>query len=64
MGRFTVSEFAYSDLEDLFRYLAEVNPDAAVRFVGDMMKRFDLVAHNPRMGVAKDSIIVGLRLFP
>ena len=64
MGTFSVSKFAMADMEEMFRYLRERNSVAAVRFVREMMKKFDLVANNPKMGVAKDAFIFGLRLFP
>ena len=42
----------------------ENDSSKAIEFVRTMMKKFDLVANNPKMGVAKDAYIFGLRLFP
>jgi toxin ParE1/3/4 len=62
--RFTTSELAESDLEEIFLYIAHDNRDAAIRFIRDMMKRFDLAAGNPEMGVVKDDLADGIRMLP
>jgi toxin ParE1/3/4 len=64
MAKFTVSHFAETDLEEILLYLAENNKDAAIKFIREMMKKFDLIANNPKIGTTKGRIIVGLRLFP
>ena len=64
MAKFTVSHFAETDLEELLLYLAENNQNSAIKFIQEMMKRFDLIANNPKIGTTKDKIIIGLRLFP
>jgi len=64
MGKFSVSTLALADLQEIFRYLGENDSSKAIEFVRTMMKKFDLVANNPKMGVAKDAYIFGLRLFP
>ncbi len=64
MAKFTVSHFAETDLEEILLYLAENNKDSAIKFIQEMMKRFDLIANNPKIGTTKDNIIIGLRLFP
>ena len=64
MAKFTVSHFAETDLEEILLYLAENDRDAAIKFIQEMMKKFDLIADNPKIGAAKVNIIIGLRLFP
>jgi len=64
MAKFTVSHFAETDLEEILLYLAENKKDLAIKLIQEMMKRFDLIANNPKIGTTKDKIIIGLRLFP
>ncbi len=64
MAKFTVSHYAETDLEEILLYLAENNRDSAIQFIQEMMKKFDLIANNPKIGTTKDKIIIGLRLFP
>lgn len=64
MAKFTVSHFAETDSEEILLYLAENKKDLAIKLIQEMMKRFDLIANNPKIGTTKDKIIIGLRLFP
>jgi toxin ParE1/3/4 len=64
MNSYRLSKEAEQDLEDLWVYLAERDDIAADRQVAKLLDRFPMLAQFPNMGVARDSMLEGLRSFP
>ncbi len=58
------SPLAKKDLEDIIVYVAERNVPSAQKIVKDLMKKFKLLAENPKIGMAKDNFTLNLRAFP
>jgi toxin ParE1/3/4 len=50
MLRVRISHPAESDLGGIIDYLAERNPSAAQKFIGQFLERCDLLALNPLLG--------------
>jgi plasmid stabilization system protein ParE len=49
----TITEQGLPDIEDIVRYIAEDNVQAALEVEGDFYDAFDLIAENPRIGHLK-----------
>jgi toxin ParE1/3/4 len=64
MSQFRVSETARSDLDKIWFYIAQDNPDAADKFIRALVSRFPLLASMPEMGRKREELSVGLRSFP
>lgn len=47
MANVKITPLAESDLEEIFEYIAEDNIDSAIRVIGDIGHRFELLADNP-----------------
>jgi toxin ParE1/3/4 len=58
------SSQSFDDLDEIFDHLAEFDIDAGNKLIGELMKKFRLLGENPKIGVLKDGLIIGLRLFP
>lgn len=58
------SPLAQKDLEDIIVYVAERNLPSAQKIVKELMKKFKLLAENPKIGTAKDNFTLNLRAFP
>jgi toxin ParE1/3/4 len=54
---------AEDDLLDIWRYVAQDNPDAADRVLARIENALDLLALNPLMGPARPDLRDGLRYF-
>ncbi|TPI48330.1 type II toxin-antitoxin system RelE/ParE family toxin [Mesorhizobium sp. B2-9-1] len=52
---------AAADLEDIGDYIASHSPNAAVRFVDDMERRWSLLSLHPFSGAPRDDIAPGIR---
>jgi toxin ParE1/3/4 len=55
---------ARHDLTDVFRHIAEVNPDAAARCVRQVDQKARLLALSPQMGQVAEELAAELRRFP
>lgn len=64
MNRYRVSDTARSDLDEIWFYIAQDNPDAADRFVRVLVSRFPLLASMPEIGRAREELSPHLRSFP
>ena len=53
---FEVSEEGLLDLDEIYVFVAEDNPDAAERVEGEFLKLFELLASNPGIGHFRDDI--------
>ena len=59
-----MSEPAQADLTDIYTYIALDNPDAAERFVDDLVRQMYQLAELGLSGSPRDWIRPGLRAFP
>ncbi len=64
MNRYRVSDTARSDLDEIWFYIAQDNPDAADRFIRALVSRFPLLASMPEIGRAREELSPHLRSFP
>ena len=55
---------AENDLEEIWWYLAQDDPDAANRFLDKIEERCRALAQFPNMGVSRDELHPGLRSLP
>ena len=58
------SPLADKDLEDIVYYVSEYSLPSAEKTVKELVKKFNLLAQNPQMGVSRDNYILGMRTFP
>jgi toxin ParE1/3/4 len=63
-NRYNLTEPAGHDLKEIWKNIAENNPNAADKFMRGCAKKFQLLADNPKIGRTKDSFIFNLRTFP
>jgi toxin ParE1/3/4 len=63
MPRIVVSPLAQADIDEIWDYIARDSIPNADRFVDRIEKRFDFLADNPGVGVARDDLRPGLRRF-
>lgn len=56
MPNLIISLEAKADLDDIWDYIAEDNPDAATRFVSSILSECRLVAESPLIGRERDDI--------
>ncbi len=64
MAKVEFSPIAQKDLENIIVYVAEQNVPATHKIVRELMRKFELLAENPKMGTAKDNFTINLRAFP
>jgi toxin ParE1/3/4 len=64
MGRVLKRPLAEADLDDIWWYIAEDNPDAADRFFSKIDEQCQTLAQFPKMGTSKDNLMPSLRSFP
>jgi len=55
---------AETDLDDLWWYIAQDNPDAADRFLDKIEERCQALAQFPHMGLSRDELLPSLRSLP
>ena len=58
------SRFISDDLDEIWNYLAERNPDAADRVIFEIAEKLKMIARNPNVGTSRSDIIIDLRMFP
>ncbi|HKW29314.1 MAG TPA: type II toxin-antitoxin system RelE/ParE family toxin [Verrucomicrobiae bacterium] len=64
MNQYRVSDAARSDLDGIWFYIAQDNPDAADGFLRALVSRFPLPASMPEMGRPREELATRLRSFP
>lgn len=64
MNQYRVSDAASADLEEIWLYIAQDDPDAADRFIRTIVSRFPTLASMPRMGRHREELAAELRSFP
>ena len=63
MNQYRVSAAARSDLYEVWRYIANDNPDAADKYLRAIISRFVTLASQPHLGRARPELSPGLRSF-
>ncbi len=61
---YKITEFAVSDLKEIWEYIAEFNSESASRTINELTEKFHLLANNPMLGRTEHDYIIGLRSFP
>ena len=64
MSRFSFTPRAARDLETIFEYIAEENPNAAFRLLDQFVGKCRLLAHSPEVGRLREELAPSLRSFP
>jgi toxin ParE1/3/4 len=64
MSQYRVSDAASADLEEIWLFIAQDDPDAADRFLQNLVSRFPTLASMPLMGRLREELAVRLRSFP
>ena len=64
MLKIRIAETAGNDLEDIWKYVAQDNPDAARRLIKEITGKFKLLRDNPQIGRAENRLLSTLRRFP
>jgi toxin ParE1/3/4 len=60
---FRVSARAGADLDEIWLYIAQNNPDAADKLIAELASRFPKLASMPLMGRLREELSSGLRSF-
>ena len=64
MNLYRVSDAARSDLDEIWFYIAQDDPDAADRFLKAIISRFPKLAAMPQLGRRREELSSKLRSFP
>jgi toxin ParE1/3/4 len=64
MATVDFSTLATADLESIVIYVSDYNLTSAQKMVKELMKKFQLLAENPKLGISRDNYILGMRSFP
>jgi toxin ParE1/3/4 len=64
MNQYRVSAEARSDLDEIWLYIAQDNPDAADKYIHAIVSRFATLASMPQMGREREALSARLRSFP
>ena len=64
MANFTVAPSAETDLNEVWRYIADDNEAAAEKFIYQLSGKFQMLAENKELGTRQDNYIVEMRRFP
>ena len=64
MNQYRVSDAARADLDEIWFYIAQDNPNAADRFIRALVSRFPILASMPQMGRQREELSPRLRSFP
>ncbi len=60
----TVTPAAERDLEDIYRLIAQDNPQAAIAFVRSLRRLCSSLSEMPHRGVPRDDLAPGIRVLP
>ncbi len=60
---FRISSLAQRDLEEIWLFIAQDDPDAADRFNDLLLRKFKLIAHQPKIGRVREDLGPNLRSF-
>ncbi len=60
---FRLTHQALADLDEISDYLRERSPAAATRVLAELVHTFKMLASNPEIGMRRDDLHAGLRMF-
>ena len=63
MGQVIQTRLSLRDLDTIWDYMAEENPEKASRFIRELREKMDILAEQPGMGRRRDELSPGLRSF-
>ena len=63
MSDIVFSPLAESDLAEILDYIAQDNPSAAIKFLGEIRTKMYLYSQNPELGKRADHLSNGSRYF-
>ena len=64
MPRIRIAETAGDDLEDIWEYIAENNPEAARKLIKEITGKFKLLRDHPQIGREENRLLANMRSFP
>jgi toxin ParE1/3/4 len=64
MNQFRVSDAARADLDEIWFYIAQDNPETVDKFVHALVSRFPRLASMPEIGRQREELAARLRSFP
>ena len=64
MSQYRVSEVASADLEEIWLFIAQDDPNTADRFIRTIVSRFPKLASMPYLGRQREEVSARLRSFP
>ena len=64
MNQFRISDTARADLNEIWFYIAQDDPEAADRFIRVLVSRFPKIAAAPELGRQREELSPRLRSFP
>ena len=64
MKQFRVAPAARADLDEIWSYIAQDNPEAADKFIRAIVSRFPALAARPELGRMREELSPRLRSFP
>ena len=64
MTRIKFTETSRNDIEDIWQYIAENNPQAANDFLSQLKNKFEFLADDPKAGRERQDVMLELRSFP
>jgi toxin ParE1/3/4 len=64
VSQYRVSEAASEDLDEIWLFIAQDDPDAADRFIRTILSRFPTLASMPYIGRHREELSARLRSFP
>ena len=64
MAKIKFSETSRNDIESIWQYIAENNPQAANNFLLQLKDKFELLANTPKIGRLRQDVMLELRSFP
>jgi len=64
MSEFTIAPLAVDDLDGIWLYFAQFDPENADRFISEVLAIFAMLSTNPDAGKLRPEIMTDLRSFP
>lgn len=64
MAQYRLTPCAQSDLEEIWQYIAQDDPEIADQFLRELIERFILLSKNQFLGIRQPAFDENLRLFP
>ena len=64
MPRIRIAEGAGNDLEEIWEYVAQENPDAARKLIKEITNKFKFLRDHPQIGREQNTLLGTLRSFP